>query len=168
MTAQPFLTFPIRGKKDVIRARQRARQVASLLQFSPQDQACLAAGTFVIACQALESLGTAVVCFQLEDAQLKVFANVEGAPGEANHPVNRITCLPARDGLQLRLVKPLPADSRLAEADLAWLVNNVGETRGLLFEEVIKQNQEVLMLLHTLHASGRAQIEDQPIRPSAA
>src|SRR5438128_309313 len=53
MTITPFLALKIRSKKDAVRARTRARRVAGLLSFDPYEQTCIAAGVFVIACQAL-------------------------------------------------------------------------------------------------------------------
>jgi hypothetical protein len=51
---------------------------------------------------------------------------------------------------------------------LAWLIHNADESPVELFEEVVKQNQEMLSLLHELAASQRHEKEDRPARPSAA
>src|SRR5258708_12331694 len=92
MTAYPFFTFPIRGKRDAMRARFRARQVARLLQFSAHEQACIAAGTFAVVCQALQLLGKSVLCFQIAESKLHVFIPSPRAAG-----VNPISALPARN-----------------------------------------------------------------------
>ena len=68
----------------------------------------------------------------------------------------------------MRLVKRLPEEQPMSEADLAWLVHNADESPVELFEEVVKQNQEMLGLLHELAASRRHEKEGQPARPSAA
>jgi hypothetical protein len=170
MTAHPFLTLPIRQKKDAITARHRARQVASLLHFDGQQQACVAAAAFAVVCQALAVVGRCLLCFQIEENQLHVYVRTS-----AEHPecsTRRISCgTPVAGGdarALLRLVKPLPEDRGLAEADLAWLVHNTEETPAGLFEEVVKQNQEILSLLHELAASQRSGKESQSAQPNAA
>jgi hypothetical protein len=167
MTAHPFSTFPVRGKKDAIRARHRARQIASLLRFSLQEQACIAAGTFAVACQALDVLGKALLCFQIEDHQLQVYVRVgRQADRRARRPRRGSDDGDARP--LMRLVKSLPEEQPISEAELAWLIGNAEESPVELFEEVVKQNQEVLGLLHELAASQRHKKEDQAARPSAA
>ncbi len=170
MTAPPFLTFPVRGKRDAIRARHCARQIAALLHFSVEQQACIAAGTFMIACQGLGVYGKFVLCFQIDNNQLHVHAR-----GPANRPqlpcgrVNRLAALPGGDGeTPLRLVKPLPEEKTLAEADVAWLVRHAEAESTGLFEEIIKQNQEVLALVHQLQTLQQPHDTGQPLRPHAA
>jgi hypothetical protein len=166
MSAAPFLTFPIRGKKDVIRVRHRARQIASLLQYSVHDQACIAAGTFVVASQMLDAPGPSVLCFQLEANQLHIYARSAGDEGPR---VNRIVASPGRDGTLLRLARPLPTDRPpMDESDLAWMIKTAGKTAVPLFEEVSRQNQEVLTLLHELHVCEQERMKAQPIPSNAA
>lgn len=151
MTITPFLALKLRGKKDAIRARQRARRVASLLGFEPHEQTCIAAGTFVVACQALSAFGQARLCFQIEDHQLQVFAE----SGAESAPVaQRLAGLfgePEANSVY-RLSKPLPArDVPADEIELGWLVKKVEETASSrVFDEIVKQNQEILALLHEL------------------
>jgi hypothetical protein len=167
MTAHPFSTFPVRGKKDAIRARHRARQIASLLRFPIQEQACIAAGTFAVVCQALEALGKALLCFQLEENHLQVYIRTDCRAERQSRRTRRESA--DRDGPSLmRLVKRLPEEQPMSEADLAWLIHNADESPVELFEEVVKQNQEMLSLLHELAASQRHEKEDQPVHPSAA
>src|SRR5207245_2326032 len=132
MTITPFLTLPIRGKKDALYARQTARRVASLLRFHPHEQACITAGVFVIACQALTLFGKARICFQIENQQLHVFAQGGKQASQTDSQddcINRITeLLRGTDAQPLyRLTRPLPADQgpELAERDLGWLVQQV-------------------------------------------
>jgi hypothetical protein len=176
MTATPFLTLKIRSKKDTVLARLRARRVANLLSFDPHEQACIAAGAFVIACQALMLFGKARLCFQIENHQLQVFA--QEAKADATEPASasgkRLTgVFPEMDPKTLfRLAKPLPPQERPAEElDLGWLVKKVEETacKGL-FDELIKQNQEVLALLHEvrLFRAGAAVAEEKSTNPHAA
>ena len=78
MAARPFLTVAIRGQKDAVRIRHRARQIASLLHYPVHEQTCVAAATFVIACQALRLPGRHVIHFTIDNNQLHVDAGVIG------------------------------------------------------------------------------------------
>src|SRR5713226_3165628 len=118
MTITPFLTMKLRGKKDAVLARQRARRVASLLNFDIHEQACIAAGTFVVACQALMLFGKGKICFQIENHQLHVFAQNPRAEREAlpAEPKRLAGVFPAVEPTSLfRLTKPLPAGELAAE-----------------------------------------------------
>lgn len=159
MSCQPFLILQVRGKKDVLAVRQKARLVAQLLCFAPLEQTCIAAGAFAVGAQALAQLGRSRMCFRIEQRQLHVFAEAPGEPAAA-----------APGQPLLRLVKELPAEKGLSELDVAWLVTSLdAATKGGLYEEVVKQNQEVLSLLHDVHGCGAvAATEDQPHNPSAA
>ena len=113
MTTTPFLSLNLRNKKDAVLARQRARRVANVLAFDAQEQACIAAGTFIIACQALMIFGRAKLCFQIENHQLGISAQesrVDDHP--ETHPISRrlVGIFPEADAKALfRLVKSLPA-----------------------------------------------------------
>jgi hypothetical protein len=173
MTITPFLTLRLRSKKDVLLARQKSRRVAHLLNFDAHEQACIAAGTFVVALQALTVIGKARLCFQLENQTLHIFSQVGTPPPETSPGVNRISELLAesdRKGL-FRLVKPLPAGQQLAESDLGWMVNKVQEVaENAVFDEIVKQNQEILTLLSELRLfrENSAQKEDFSKNPHAA
>ena len=173
MTITPFLTLKLRGKKDAILARQRARRVASLLGFDAHEQACIAAGTFVVACQALGLFGKTSLYFQIENHQLHIFAQ-NAASAAAIPPAKRLRGLfPAVDpGTLYRLTKPLPTQQLAADVqELGWLVSKVEETSDTsLFDEIIKQNQEILALLHEVRlyqADGKRK-EEKPATPHAA
>jgi hypothetical protein len=166
MSTSPFLTVRIRGQKDAVRLRHRARQIASLLHFPAHEQACIAAATFIIACQLLRLPGLHAVAFTIEDDHLHVAAQ----PAlEQDGPVNRLMSLlgtPAE--APLRLVKRLPGDRAMGDADLAWLVANTKDAPVRLFEEIVRQNQEVLTLLHELHALQPQPASGERPRPHAA
>jgi hypothetical protein len=150
MTITPFLSLKLRGKKDAVLLRQRARRVASLLCFDPHEQACIAAGAFVVACQALSVFRKARICFQIDHHQLQIFAQ-EALPAERADGQRIAGLLPEVDPKTLfRLTKALPEQTHgTEEMDLGWLVRKVEETAcDSLFDEMIKQNQEVLALLH--------------------
>ncbi len=147
MTITPFLTLNLRRKKDLLLARQRARRVASLLGYDIEEQACIAAGVFVVACQGLERFGQGRLCFQIADRQLRVFAEESGAQAGGN----RISKLLVESTGTIRLVKRLPAEQNIEERDLSWLVHKVEATAcDGVFAEVVKQNQELLAILHEL------------------
>jgi hypothetical protein len=147
MLGNPFLILKVRGKKEILALRQKARLVAQLLRYEPYEQTCIAAGAFAVARQALAQMGKARICFQIEAEQLHIFAQGCRADGEAAAEPGRML---------LRLAKPLPAERGLAEVDVAWLVKSMDLTvSNGLFEEVVKQNQEVLTLLHELQHCRR-------------
>ncbi len=177
MTITPFLAFSLRRKKHAVLARHRARRVASLLRFDPSEQACIAAGTFVIACQAMELFARPSLYFQIENHQLDIFAE-EAEPSletpglSASHRLAGLLppVEPAR--IPYRLVKPLPThDGAADEVDLAWLVRSIETTAGhIVFDELVKQNQEVLALLAELRLyQGRIEENGgKPANPHAA
>lgn len=172
MTNSPFLMLNLRGKKDAVRSRQRARRVASLLNFDGYEQTCIAAGTFVIATQALTLFGRARICFQIENQQLHIFAQETPADAAASIPAvsKRLAGLfPAIDPNSLfRLTKPLPARDLAAEdVELGWLVKQLEKTEGAgVFDEILKQNQEILALLHELRIFQLNLPAQQKISPS--
>jgi hypothetical protein len=172
MTITPFLALKLRGKKDAILARQRARRVASLLCFDPHEQACIAAGVFIIACQALTRFGKAQLCFQLENQQLHVFAEPIEAKTARQQAHPRLQGLfPDDPKPVVRLVKPLPPrDNPAEEIELGWLVRQVEKASGeSLFDEIVKQNQEILALLHELRLyRGVAEQKQEKSRPPHA
>jgi hypothetical protein len=154
MTSPPFLTLKLSGKKDAVLARQRARRVASLLTFDFHEQACIAAGTFVIGCQALVLYGKARICFQIENQQLHIYAQDLRAESEqlAAQISKRLSGMFQEvDAKTLfRLAKPLPPQQNpAAEIELSWIVKQIEQAScNGLFDEIIRQNQEILSLLH--------------------
>lgn len=178
MTITPFLALVLRRKKDALSARQKARRVANLLGYDTQEQACIAAGAFVVACQALTLFGRARLCFQIENNQLDVFAQELKNPSQESakaSSANRITGLfrTVDPKTLYRLSKPLPPEQspHFAEMDLGWLVTKVEETAcSGLFDEIIKQNQEMLTLLHELRLcqATLSAREEKPRNPHAA
>jgi hypothetical protein len=164
----------LRGKRDALLIRARARRVASLLGYDVHEQACVAAGAFVIACQALLLFGKAKICFQMDQHQLEVFAQeVEDGAREPN--VAQRLAGAFADGeakLPFRLSKPLPPRELAADAvELSWVVKKVEEAAcDGLFDEIIKQNQELLALLHELrlYQLESANREEKSASPTAA
>ena len=171
MTITTFMAVRLSGKKDAILARQRARRIAGLLHFEAREQACIAAGAFVIACQAIGQFAKPRLCFQLENQQLHIFAAETDPqlPAPSDPAAERITSLfPPTDTRGLyRLVKPLPAVDSVDAVDLNWLVHKIeAEAPASVFDEVVRQNQEVLALLHELRLYQRSG-EEKPEKPSS-
>src|ERR1043165_5470167 len=156
MTITPFLTLNLLGRKDILRVRQHARRVASLLSFDIFEQACIAAGAFVVACQALVLYGKAKICFQIENNQLCVFAKPEQADIGGKRLAAHFQDMDSKS--IMRLAKPLPPqhDVPADEIELGWMAEKVERTacKGL-FDEIIRQNQEILTLLHELRMCRR-------------
>ena len=139
----PFCAIPLRGRKDALRARYFARQFAHLLRFPASEQTCIAAGAFLIACQVLQRKLKAKLLFRIEGHHFQVVAEPEVAE---NSPHGKET-----EGV-FRLSKLLPENQGIEEKDLHWMVQTT-QTSGWLFEEICRQNQEILTLLHELQAT---------------
>ncbi len=163
----PLLTIPLCSRRDVLLARQWARRIAVLFHFPFQEQACIAAGAFAVASQALRRFKSAVLHMKTEEGKLHIF------------PIERETQSQAKDvagqpapGDLLRLVKHLPAGtSEFASEDLGWIVMQLNQqTRFNLFEEIEHQNQEMLTLLHDLQTAQTElrQLKEKTASPSAA
>jgi hypothetical protein len=155
MASESILTMRVGSCRDLLEVRHRARQVAKFLSFSPQDCIAIAAGAFMVAQQALKLLRCVDIGFMLVDWHLRVVAN----PVRAGKPA------PAE---LLTLVKPLPASNpKLAVSDVSWLIRQLQQLAPVdIKTEVSKQNQEVLMLLSSLHDGAVAR--DLGPNPSAA
>lgn len=149
-----LISLPLRSKRDAVVVRQRARQAAKLLLFDASEQACIAAGAFAIAVQALRWNKRGSLCLQTDRNQLTIFAQSKRDTGPS-----------------LRLVKPLPAGLRERSADdVGWILQQLEQLAPVdLFEEFQTQNQEMLA---TLHALQRAHEELNQLRkpslPTAA
>jgi hypothetical protein len=156
----PLLSFPLCSRRDILLARQWARRIAALFHFPIQEQACIAAGTFTIAAQAMRRRQSAVLHMKIEESKIHIFAaEPDGQPR-------------ADAAELLQLVKPLPAGaSEFTAEDLSWIVTQLNQhTRFNLFEEIEHQNQEMLALLHELQTAQAAlrQAKDGASAPSAA
>jgi hypothetical protein len=168
MPANPFLTLQVRGKKEILMLRRKARQVANLLRYEPYEQTCIAAGAFAVAYQAWAQLGQARICFQIEQEQLHIYVQEIVDERAPRKPAGPEEAAPGKT--LLRLARPLPREKGLAEVDVAWLVQHLEGAAGSLFDEVVKQNQEVLSLLHELQLCRDylQPKEEAPKSPSAA
>lgn len=163
-----LLTIPLRSKRALLVVRQRARQVAALLRYDCWEQACVAAGAFAVAAAALTGTGPRLLEFQLENNCLRI-APVAAEDHMLPSPRNAQRRTETK---MLQLVKPLPeAAPPLASDDLKWVLRQLSKrTTVRAFEEIERQNQEVLVLLHALRqATPQAAHSDfRLIAPSAA
>src|SRR5262249_43301590 len=113
--------------------------------------------------------GRHAIRFTIDNNQLYVDAGEVGAPGGDGGPVNRLAALMSPSAeMPMHLVKALPEGRPLADADLEWLVDNTKDIACGLFEEIIRQNQEVLSLLHELQGQQRHPAAGQEAPPHAA
>jgi hypothetical protein len=164
-----ILTLPLRNKRDVLLARQRARQIAKLLGFDPREQACIAAGAFAIARTGMQHAGRRALTFQLEGNLLQIVPVL----GRRRHAglERLLRRLASGTSSELRLEKPLPAQGAAVDrAELAWVVEELAGLTPLdVFAEIERQNQELLHTLHELHTaeSERPPARGRPRRPAA-
>lgn len=153
-------TLRLARRKDLLLVRQRARQLARLLGYDAPQQALIAAGTFAVAWQAYQD-GRGWVMFRLEDDILHVFSGA--TPGarveDAHHEAEA-----AGQPTPLRLVRALPKPGpSLSGADLVWAAAQLHEhTPHDWFEEVCRQNQEMLELWHRLQGMQAEGNEQAP------
>jgi len=121
------IRFNVRSGRDLVRVRQRVRQIAGLLGFPPADQTWIAATVFEIAWQTWRIRGRALLRFQIDAERLRV--RVMGGPQ--------------------RLEQFLPEKaSRLAEEDWSWAIEQLNQLTPLNpLEEIHLQNQELLRVL---------------------
>jgi hypothetical protein len=142
MVPEPFLVAPVRSCRDLLHVRRRARQVAQLLKFPELDITCIAAGSFVVAQQALRAFGRAEVCFAVIERHLRVYARSR-RPRRSSAETLTV------------LAKPLPQHEQpLAADDIAWLIGQLEPLAPTnLHDEISRQNQEVLTLLLALRGS---------------
>ena len=156
----PFLIYNVHSRRDVVLARDWARQVAALLGFEPLDQACIAALVFEIASQAFDKAHRAALHFQAENERFQVFATLHSAAELDRHAGPR-------------LEKPLPKkELAVALEDIAWVVCQLAEqSPASLFAEIKRQNQELLYALAELQAQRGQDLatarEPTPARPAA-
>jgi hypothetical protein len=142
------LIFSVRiaRNRDLLFARQQARRLAHLLRFGPHGEACIVAGAFEVGHQARRLYRQFDLCYALEGRQLLIYARID----KSENPM----CPTVAEGEAklLRLSKTIPETIPCPAAeDLAWTLGQVEKSSpARLFDEVARQNQETLMLLHEL------------------
>jgi hypothetical protein len=176
----PLLSLTLQSKRDVVLARQSARQLAKLLGFGTSEQTRIAAAVFEVAYNACRSLGRVTLNFEMTDASLRVFpATIAEAKAVRNKargkkepdPVphwdnagilrlaDHLRRHPRRgtNGRLLQLDFPLgDAVPAVSLSDLPWIVHQLTRmTPPDLFEEIRQQNDELLRNLDTPAAHPR-------------
>jgi len=159
-----FFSQPIRRKKDVVIARQRARQIARLLGYSRTEEAAIAAAVFALGANCLTQAGQVTLHFQLRRNTLQVLPEM---PEAAHIPIDGA---PRWGGW--RLERPLPTTgTSLAAEDLAWSMQTMCEFAATnLFEEVENQNDDLLNVLRELNEcrAQLAELRERRVQGSAA
>jgi hypothetical protein len=162
----PLLTMRVRTRRDVLKARQRARQIAALLGFDVHERTTIAALVFEVACNARGTQGR--IEFQLNRGLLRIFpAGTRARSSRKNRRPPQTTwdvrgarrlVHKLREGASqtrvLRLDQRLPERTgTLAHDDLPWMVRQLAKLSPLdVFEEIRLQNQEVLRCLEERYA----------------
>ena len=142
----PILLLSLRCKRDILVARQRARQVAALLGLEARDQTLLAAAVFEMASHAAAQFRRAEIRFALDGDSFQISTAPER---RATKPMKDAAA--GHDSV-VRIAKKLTGPSSdVAREDLAWIVEELGNlTPSNLFHEIKQQNQELLRSLHEL------------------
>jgi hypothetical protein len=135
-----ILSLPLCGKRDVLRARQRARQVAGIVGLDLMERAGFAAAVFACACRTWRAGGRAAE-FRLAGGRL-FFLPTNSQWGKPVH-------------------WPLPARALpVTREEVPFIARALGEMTPLdVFEEFEQQNREYLQLRQQFQSSasdGRA------------
>lgn len=132
----PLLTLPLRCKRDLVVARQRAGQIAGLLGFERRELAGIAAAVFEIAGQVWRRTRRGRLTFQVSSRSLCVTSD----------PVTTFSlAVPFPDGV-----------TRLEASDVTFAVRELGDLTPLdLLAEMQQQNLELLRALHDLKLAQR-------------
>ncbi len=151
-----LLEMTVAGKRDLLLARERTRQLAALLGYNSSDQATLSAAVFALACQTLGEKKPVKLTYQLNQQFLEIHLR-PNQPGSTEPPVATPADLPSANApppAPWRLTKVLPSPGQnLAPADLVWVAQELHQhTPTNVFAEIQRQNQELLQALHELHA----------------
>lgn len=130
----PFhFTVRLSQRRDLLLARQRARQAAGLLGLPLVDQVRLAAAVFELASSAYDA-APAMLQFGITDRSLYVRA-VGSASALALAPLHQA----------------LPPECRLPVEDVAWAMQKLFELAPFrAFEEVEQQNRDLRLLLREM------------------
>jgi hypothetical protein len=161
MTVMQTLLFTliVGSRREVLLARQRARQIAALLGYDPLQRAALAALVFEKVHHRWQEHGRLSVRFALADGEFQVYAGRQptGRPRAQHHAQGRAL-----------LACPLPAGGpRLTGEDLPWAARELARLTPLhTFEEVFEQNRELLALCNV--QAFLASIPGSAQQPSAA
>jgi signal transduction histidine kinase/CheY-like chemotaxis protein len=176
MTA-PILTLEIRSDRDVVLARQRARQIAGLLGFDAQDQTRIATAVSEMARNAFRYAGSGKIQFSLEierslfvvlitdrgGLSAEAVADTEQGAGAGIVAARRLMDefdiqFTPDHGTRVVLGKYLPRRSTHPTAErLSWIADELARQRPSdPLEEIQQQNQELLRTLVELRSQKGA------------
>jgi hypothetical protein len=148
LMSEPILTLRLRSKRDVVLARQRARQVAGLLGYDRPEQVQIATAAFDLAAAFLRQKGRGVFRFHASAGTLRM----------QTEPV-----------IVLRMERPLPPGVLdMASGDVAWAAETLDDLTPLdVYEEMVQMNRELLQVVRQL-AAYRQPLPDAALaRPAA-
>jgi anti-sigma regulatory factor (Ser/Thr protein kinase)/two-component sensor histidine kinase len=175
----PLTTLDLAAERDVVSARQRARQLAALLGFGPQDQSRIATATSEICRNAVRYAGTGRCEFLLEGGSRPalVVRTVDQGPGIRNvdevlagryqsatgmglgivgtrRLMDRFSIdSGAGRGTQVVFAKQLPDPGRAGAATPAQIAEQLARTPPLAMEEEVQQtDRELLRAITELRA----------------
>jgi hypothetical protein len=186
-----LISLTIRSKRDVVVARQRAYQIAGLLGFGHDEQSFIAAMTFEIAHEIYRSPGSWALQYGLSGKMLQIFSSeIAGRKEEIRGKASAIGTVKKKlnpSGVR-RLIKyldrncrtkstffpgfqiPLPEQSpAVAPEDIPWLIQQIADQTPVnLFDEIRRQNQELLRILENLPIIPKRQVESHSEKNPAA
>jgi hypothetical protein len=176
---RPFHSFRLERTRHVLRAGQRARQIAGLLGFDRPQQSAISAAVFAIAYKAVGDYKSARMRFLLSENRLLVrcytssnrkverptlpYQASRGIPPYSSRPAVDINSASFGDlALEpdlMTLSFPLPDGSpRLDAADLPWVIREMGRITPLdPLEEFYQLNRELLRLIRLTNADWNVQ-----------
>lgn len=179
MTIRTILRLDLRHERDVVQARQRAREIAALLGFDRQDQIRLATATSEIARNAFRYARNGSVNFELQDEPEHglLISVADKGPGIANlqdvldgmyksdtglgmgilgtrRLMDTFSIETGETGTQVVMSKGLPAHTPvLSESAFKKLLVEIEKREAQNpYEEVERQNRELLKTLAELRA----------------
>lgn len=147
MASQTLLRLPLRNCRDLLLARQRARQIAQILRFPAADATAIASKTFLIAAASACHGKVAVLVVSLQEGHLRI--EIDCRKGWTAPPP---------------LIQALPADeSRLANDDILFVLAQMdGLTPPTPLAELVRLHEEMLGLLARLRDRQEDASADHP------
>lgn len=132
-----LVRVPLQNCRDLLLARQRARQIAQLLRFPAHDVSAIAAGVFLVANSACLALKRCELCISVGDGQLLITAEAKRGQGKT---------------APLTMTRALPrTESSLAIDDIAFVLGQMDKLAPPKpRDELARMQQELLGLLADL------------------
>ncbi|GIW82938.1 MAG: hypothetical protein KatS3mg105_4745 [Gemmatales bacterium] len=129
-----LLGIELNCKRDIVRARQRSRQLAGLLGYSWTERLLISTRVFQIGWDLWKRFQRGAVRFQIASGSLLVLAGT--SPTSAT---------------EVSLCQPLPSDAPLDAADIQFAMKQlIDHTPFNLFEEIYAHNEQMNRLLQSV------------------